>query len=328
MSKIRYIVWILSGKCNLNCIHCYASRFRNIPELPLSRKLTLIREFAELNIKHVSLSGGELTIHKELPIILQELHNYGIEVSIVTNATHLSDEIVRIFRKTETYVYVSVDGNKYTHELIRGLGTWNKMIEGIELLKKYGVEFGTVMALSKINYKAIPEYLEFSIKQNSNLINFIPIMPTGNARFRKDIILEANNIPEIINILDEKCCELGIDVVFWCTPFIKYLSKSKYIHSGNCRNGLILDIDPSGRILLCDILDIVISNVKENSLKNALQEVLENEFIKKLILKPGIPNECESCPYSKYCFGGCFARSYLMYNDLFRKDPLCPLKFN
>ena len=60
------VVWLITARCNLSCIHCYTSRFKGLGELSTNDALRLIQEIAEIGIRHVSISGGEPLIRKDL----------------------------------------------------------------------------------------------------------------------------------------------------------------------------------------------------------------------------------------------------------------------
>ena len=323
MYKPETIIWIFTAKCNLNCPHCYTSRFLRSKELSLKEKLRLIDEMGELGIEHVGLSGGEPLIHPELSMILRRLYDYDISISLVTNACIAPSSIVELLATYDVYVYVSIDGPKNIHDSVRGLGTFEKVLRNVEKLRKYGIDFGTVMAISKINYKYVKEYLELALKLGATYPSLIPVMPSGKA-MSNGIYIESDEYVKAIETAVKFIEQVGYPISLWCTPFAPLVSNSRYIYSSFCRTLDITDIDPSGNILACDIIDYIVTNIRDRSLAKALEDYINNEVIKEITEPPKLPEPCLKCPLKTFCRSGCFARAFSIYGDFNAGDPLCP----
>jgi len=318
------IIWIFTARCNLNCIHCYARRFLCECELSLEEKLKLIREMGELGVEYVGLSGGEPLVHRDLPVILRELYDRDIYVSLVTNGTTVTRDIARILSRYDVYVYVSIDGPRRIHDTIRGVGVFDKVVDGISVLRDCGVEYATVMAVGKYNYKFTGEYVELALSLGADHAAIIPVMPSGRARV-SNVWVSASEYVEAIRDATSRAEELSYEVVFWCTPFLNVIVNSKYARTYYCRISDTMDISPSGRILLCDVLDLSITSIREVGLKNAIREYYSSSIISEITDPPNLPLKCIRCPIRSLCRGGCFARSYILYGDFNRGDPLCPI---
>lgn len=323
MYKPETIIWIFTAKCNLNCPHCYTSRFLKFKEMTMEEKLRLIDEICEIGIEHVGLSGGEPLIHPELPMIIKRLSDYDISISLVTNAYVFPSNILNVLASHDVYVYVSIDGPRDIHDRIRGVGTFEKIIENVRKLRIYGIDFGTIMAINKINYKYVRDYLELSLKLGTNNPSLIPVMSSGKA-MNNGIYIESDEYIKAIKIAEEFIEERGCRLSLWCTPFAPLISSSKYIYSSFCRTLDITDIDPSGNVLACDIIDIVITNVRNKSLAKALEDYANSKIIREITNPSKLPEPCSKCSLKTLCRGGCFARAFLIYGDFNAGDSLCP----
>lgn len=318
----RTIIWLITGRCNLNCIHCYASRFSNISELPLAEKLRLIKEAHELGVHHISLTGGEVMILDELENILSTIKDHELSVSMVTNGILINEKKLRVIERYEVYLILSIDGaKKSTHEKIRGPGTWESVLRTLDLLDKEGLEFSTIMTISKINYHEVKDYIALAYEKGALAANLIPVMPSGRAG--PDIIPESGEVVEAINEASEIADELKYPVNIWCTPFASLVTDSNYVRGWGCRTLSVVDIDPAGRLLLCDVLDFVLANFRGRSLLEALSIYQANPLLQKIVT-PCLEGPCNACPLKWRCRGGCFARAYLILGDIERPDPLCP----
>lgn len=322
-TAVSSLIWIFTARCNLACRHCYVvPRFSRLRELPREGKLRLIDEAAELGIGYIGFSGGEPLTHPDFRELLKRCMEYGIETSVVTNAITVSDDIVRLLSDAETMVYVSIDGSKEKHEELRGEGTWDKTINGLKKLLEGGVFTATIMAVTRSNYAHSAEYIETASSLGLEFASMIPAMPTGRA-LSGDIYVRAHEYAEAVRRALESAEELGIRLSLWCTPFAPYIAASPRVRYYSCRLADVADLDPSGSLLLCDILDVVISRA-DQGLAKALTEYSRHPLVKLVTNPPELPKHCRTCSIVDFCRGGCYARSLILKGSLNAGDPLCP----
>lgn len=78
----------VTHRCNMECANCY-SPVRNLPDVP---KEELIRFFSRLGRRtEVRLTGGEPTLRKDLPELIEAIKHYGHRAAIMTNGLRLAD---------------------------------------------------------------------------------------------------------------------------------------------------------------------------------------------------------------------------------------------
>lgn len=317
---LRLLVWLCTYRCNLNCTHCYV-KGRNINEINTEEALRMIREVTELNPKHFNITGGEPLIRKDIFTILDEALKYELKTSIVTNGVLLNENTIEKLRKMNIHVYLSLDAaTKETFYKVRG---WkmDEILEKAKLMKANGLEFSTIMTIMPENHHEAGLFIELSLKIGARHAALIPLIPSGNARSKE---LSKRQLIKAINLIDEKTSEHGYYASIWCTPFAKWIKKSKYTYVGSCPDNS-MDIDPAGNTLLCDVLEIKISNVLENGFKEAWLEYNGNP-ISRIFRNPSqLQGKCRECKYKFKCIGGCKARAYLTHGKFTYPDPLCPL---
>ena len=324
-SMVEGLIWIFTAKCNLSCRHCYVQpRFSKIPELELNEKLRVIEEAGELGIDYIGFSGGEPLVHPHFPLLLERCHDLGMVNSIVTNGIALSYERARMLARYDVYVNVSVDGpDARTHELLRGPGTWSRLMKGIGALREAGVDFSMVMAVCRYNYLRSGDYVELAERLGAVRVSLIPVMRSGMAA-NSDLLVDSREYAEAVRQAVARAEELGMRLSLWCTPFAPLLTNSPYVGYWSCRQSSIADLDPGGRILLCDVLDFVVARVGRGGLREALIEYETHPLIRKVSEPQALPRPCRSCPVANLCMGGCFARAFLERGTLEAADPLCP----
>ncbi|WFO74603.1 radical SAM protein [Desulfurococcaceae archaeon MEX13E-LK6-19] len=317
------IIWIFTTRCNLSCRHCYAYRLGVHGELSRDEKLRLVDVFADNGVKYIGLSGGEPLIHPDTRSIIERIGFHGIEAGMVTNGIVWNNHVIEAIKRHDVFLYVSLDGPKELHEAVRGNGTFDRILEFIKRLQDNGIDYALVMAINNMNYKYADYIVELGVKYGANHVAIIPVMPSGKARVNKMYVTRENYI-NAIEIVDKKSDELGYPVALWCTPFAPLITKSKYVHSYYCRTYDVLDIDPAGNMLACDVIDYRAGNLRNKDFKEAWREYTLDPVIKSIVEPQSLPQACRKCPLVTQCRGGCFARSYLVYGDYNKGDPLCP----
>jgi len=316
------IIWIITGRCNLNCKHCYTTVYRTEKELPKEKVFKILEDAAELGVKHVHYTGGEPLLVKHIFDFLSYAKDLGMEASLFTNLTLLGSKIAEKLYKLEARVYASIDGpNREIYEKIRGQGTWDRMLKGIHALIKAGILPHINIAITELNWKQVRETITFSLALGAYSVSIIPSMPTG-AALKNKVYVSPSHYREAILQAAEIAEELRTPISVWCTPFLEAITNSPYLFYGNCRKWDVIDITPSGRIVLCDILNIEVAKI-DSELKNAYLEMLNNPLYNRVVY-PQLKPPCTSCSLSSKCTGGCYARAYIVNGELNSPDPLCP----
>jgi uncharacterized protein len=130
--------------------------------------------------------GGETTLR---PIsfykkALEYQKKYGrgrqIDNSIQTNGTLLTDAWCEFFKANNFLVGISIDGPQEFHDEYRrnkgGLPTFVKVMKGINLLKKHGVEYNAMAVVNDFNSDYPVEFYKFFKDLDCRFIQFAPIV--------------------------------------------------------------------------------------------------------------------------------------------------------
>jgi radical SAM protein with 4Fe4S-binding SPASM domain len=116
---------------------------------------------------------------------------------------------------------------------------------------------------------------------------------------------------------------VGYWINVWCYVPGKLIIDPQYISTwAECRRGGMVDIDPAGNLLLCDILDIKLSNVR-SGFRKAVGKYFQSREAND-VMNPRLREPCKSCNIRESCMGGCYARSYLIFRSFDGPDPYCP----
>ncbi len=320
-SAPRSVVWVFTARCPLKCVHCYASMYVGERELSLAEAKRVVEGFAELGVEHVHITGGDPVAVRPSDVveIARLCRSLGVGVSVFTSCVAIPRPFLEGVKLLDA-VYTSVDGfDKRSFEAVRGAGSWDRFLEGYKLVRDAASYVHVNITISAVNHGVVDRVLRFVIeKLEPNSVSVIPAMDCGRARIN-GVAIDAQRFAKALERVDSVARELGVFVECWCTPFAKLIGRN--LVSSTCRGACVVDLTPSGNIVLCDVINYVVSNVVEKGVEGAWGEYVSSEAYRKAT---SIPRACARCRYLATCGGGCFARSYLAYGELDRGDPLCP----
>ena len=159
--KRPVIVWNITRRCNLKCVHCYAHAkdvsFKN--ELSTKEGKILLDDLAQFGVPVILFSGGEPTIRKDLPELAAYAVSKGMRAVISTNGTLISQKMARILKDIGlSYVGISIDGMEEINDRFRGVkGAFSAALEGIKNCKAAGIKVGLRFTINKFNADEIPK---------------------------------------------------------------------------------------------------------------------------------------------------------------------------
>ncbi|MDD5163925.1 MAG: radical SAM protein [Candidatus ainarchaeum sp.] len=205
----------LNTDCNLRCKYCYAnvdSRFDSHPvDLNTEQVLGLIDEMYKAGTRWLILLGGEPLLRQDIGEIVAHIKKKGIICEIVTNGTLVKNRIDAI--KDVDLLCVSCDGDEIANDIMRGNGTYKKIVEGIGAASANGINIRIHAVLSRhnINKKALDSLVELAEKNRATL------------GYSVAITHEYNNMPEL-NVPDNETRE------FW-KMLKEYKKKGKPVYN-------------------------------------------------------------------------------------------------
>lgn len=198
-ARPMYIMTKAAGSmCNLACKYCYYLEKNNLyreqqPDRRFIMTDDTLERFISMYIQSQTTPqvlfcwhGGEslmrpLSFYKRV-VELQKKYAAGriIDNTIQTNGTLLDDEWCRFFRDNNWLVGVSVDGPQEFHDEYRrnkmGAPSFRKVMQGINLLKKHGVEWNALAVVNDFNADYPLDFYRFFKEIECRYIQFTPIV--------------------------------------------------------------------------------------------------------------------------------------------------------
>lgn len=325
------VVWEITLKCNLKCIHCGSSAGKARPnELTTDEGLKLIRDLAEINSKEVCFMGGEPFLRKDWYELAKEVRDAGMKFLVISNGFIVDEKIISKLVKLETYaVSVSLDGaNAETHDRIRGVkGSFKKVMNYISLSKKADLPTTVITTISKLNFKELPAIKDFLLDK-SIAWQIQVCAPEG--RFPNKLTLskeEFYTVGTFIASLQKNYSRKELPVIGahcfgYHSDFIPCLGL--YPEWNGCQAGVtILSIKSNGDVIGCLAApnSLIEDNIRERSIADIWKEPDSFSYNRKF-KKEDLGELCKDCQYGENCKGGCMGMSTSLTGKP-HNDPYC-----
>jgi len=316
-----YVVFDITNKCNLKCIHCYSST--KDEELTTNDVYRIINLLYEMGAGIIDFGGGEPLLRNDIFDILSYSKDIGLYTSISTNGLLLNDNNIKRLKKLKIdQICISLDGAKpETHDYIRNKkGVYKKTINGIKNCVNSGINthISTVFMKSNIN-----ELLNIYNQIKSLNVNgwcVYDFIPAGRGNKLKDELLNPNQRQQLFTKLDELAVSNNLSIkpypyaitinssIGKDTYFYKKYGKLTEFFKGCLAARWVCHISSNGDLNPCHLLPHKLANLKEENFENVWFNNT-NIVLKELRNRKLLKGNCRICRY-KYVCGGCRARAF------------------
>ena len=181
--KRPVVVWNVTRRCNLKCVHCYENEkntsFDN--ELTTEQGKQLIDDLAEFGSPVMLFSGGEPLVRKDLPQLAAYAVEKGMRAVISTNGTLITPETARNLKKIGlSYIGISLDGMEEINDRFRGVsGAFQSAMEGIKNSQAAGIKVGLRFTINKFNVNEIPKIFQLLEEMDIPRVCFYHLVYAG-----------------------------------------------------------------------------------------------------------------------------------------------------
>ena len=363
-AKPLYVMLKPAGAhCNLACKYCYyleknklyPTAQRHLMSDEMLEQFT--REYIEAQTMNQVLftwHGGEPLLRsidfyrKALSLQQKYAGDRRIDNVIQTNGTLLTDEWCEFFAQNHWLVGISIDGPQPDHDHYRltaaGKPSWKKVMQGIKLLKKHGVEWNAMAVVNAYNVNHPLEFYRFFKENGCQFLQFTPIVERqtrhedgrtlASLADKNEIPLsEASVTPEqwgyfLCAIFDEwvrKDVGKIFVEIFDCT-LANWMGISPGIcaYSKECGHAGVME--HNGDVYSCDHFvfpEYKLGNIRDHSLIDMLYGEQQQEFSR--LKHSSLPRQCKECDMEFACHGECPKNRFMkdQYGDS-GLNYLCP----
>ena len=352
-----------SAHCNLACKYCYYLEKNKLYPTAQRHLMSdeMLEQFTREYIEAQTMSQVLFTWHGGEPLLrsidfyrkalsLQQKYAGGrrIDNVIQTNGTLLTDEWCEFFAQNHWLVGISIDGPQPYHDHYRltaaGKPSWQKVMQGIKLLKKHGVEWNAMAVVNAYNANHPLEFYRFFKENGCQFLQFTPIVERqtrhedgrtlASLADKDEISLsEASVAPEqwgyfLCAIFDEwvrKDVGKIFVEIFDCT-LANWMGISPGIcaYSKECGHAGVME--HNGDVYSCDHFvfpEYKLGNIRDHSLIYMLYGEQQQEFSR--LKHSSLPRQCKECDMEFACHGECPKNRFMkdQYGDS-GLNYLCP----
>ena len=343
-AKPLYVMLKPAGAhCNLACKYCYYLEKNKLYPTAQRHLMSdeMLEQFTREYIEAQTMNQVLFTWHGGEPLLrsidfyrkalsLQQKYAGGrrIDNVIQTNGTLLTDEWCEFFAQNHWLVGISIDGPQPDHDHYRltaaGKPSWKKVMQGIKLLKKHGVEWNAMAVVNAYNGNHPLEFYRFFKENGCQFLQFTPIVERltrhedgrtlASLADKDEISLsEASVAPEqwgyfLCAIFDEwvrKDVGKIFVEIFDCT-LANWMGISPGIcaYSKECGHAGVME--HNGDVYSCDHFvfpEYKLGNIRDHSLIDMLYGEQQQEFSR--LKHSSLPRQCKECDMEFACHGEC-----------------------
>lgn len=332
----------VGASCNLRCKYCYylekSHLYRNAPARVMSDEL--LERFVQEYIQAQTMSQVLFTWHGGEPLMrplsfyrkagaLQEKYAFGrqIDNTIQTNGTLLTDEWCEFFKEHNWLVGISIDGPQEFHDEYRRTASdkpsWQKVMRGIRLLRKHGVEWNAMAVVNDFNAGYPLEFYHFFKEMGAKYIQFAPVVERMAAH---------SDGRHLATLVDQECpvADFSVSPAQWgdflCAIFDEWVRHDvgqTYVEIFDCtlanwvgeRPGICVYakecghagvMEFNGDVYSCDHFvfpEYKLGNIRDRTLVEMLYGEQQRQF--SCLKHATLPKQCKECEWEFACHGEC-----------------------
>lgn len=343
-AKPLYVMLKPAGAhCNLACKYCYYLEKNNLYQNSNHHLMSdeMLEQFTREYIEAQTMPQVLFTWHGGEPLMrsidfykkalaLQKKYAHGKQIDnvIQTNGTLLTDEWCEFFAKNHWLVGISIDGPQEYHDHYRvtpaGKPSWEKVMQGISLLKKHRVEWNAMAVVNAYNAEHPLEFYHFFRDNGCQYLQFTPIV---------ERLTEHEDGRTLASLADDREIPLADASVtpqqwgnFLCTIFddwVRHDVGKTFVEIFDCTLANWMGVLPgicayskecghagvmehNGDVYSCDHFvfpEYKLGNIREQSLIDMLYGEKQQAFSR--LKHTSLPRQCKECDMEFACHGEC-----------------------
>ena len=181
--KKPVVVWNVTKRCNLRCVHCYAQATAKADpdELTTKEGFALIEDLAQFGSPVILFSGGEPLMREDILDLIHKAVSLGMRAVLSTNGVLIDRALARELKKLGlSYVGISLDGLEEVHDKFRGVkGAFAKAMEAVENCQAEGIKVGLRFTINRLNAQEIPKVFDLVEEMRIPRICFYHLVYAG-----------------------------------------------------------------------------------------------------------------------------------------------------
>ncbi len=349
--KKPVVVWNMTRRCNLKCVHCYAKALdvEGVDDISTEQAKVMINDLAAYGAPVMLFSGGEPLVRKDLVELAKHATTKGMRAVISTNGTLITKEKAKELKDVGlSYVGISIDGGEEIHDKFRGVkGSFKKAMQGVENCQAEGLKVGLRFTVNKQNVSEVPLLFDLIKERDIPRICFYHLVYSGRGSELINEDLDHAQTRELLDLIMDRTRDLfesgnGKEVLTVDNHADGVYVWQRLLKEDKKRADEVYELlqynegNSSGRGIACISWDGQVhadqfwrNHTFGNVLERPFSEIWEDkniELLQKLKdKKPHVKGRCAQCKYLNICAGNFRARAESYYGDIWAQDPACYL---
>lgn len=325
-------LWLLAEltyRCPLHCPYCSNSvdYARDGAELSTASWIRVLREARELGAVQLGFSGGEPLARGDLEILVQEAHELGYYVNLITSGVGLDEQRISRLREAGLdHIQLSLqDSTRELNDFVGHARTFDLKIKVARLIKLYGYPMVLNVVLHSLNLDHIDEILDMSERLDVEYLELANTQYYGWAFLNREHLMPSREqiarAEEATRRFRERA-NAAVKVYFVVPDYHEKRPKP-------CMNGwgsVFMVVTADGMALPCHqarmLSGLEFPRVEEHSLRWIWRD---SPAFNRFRGFEWMREPCRSCPERLKDFGGCRCQAFLLTGAADNTDPVCEL---
>jgi Fe-coproporphyrin III synthase len=351
IDKKPVVVWNVTRRCNLKCVHCYAHAkdilFKD--ELSTEEGKKLLDDLSDFKVPVVLFSGGEPLVRKDLPELAEYAVQKGMRAVISTNGTLITQNMARTLKKIGlSYVGISLDGMEQINDRFRGVkGAFKSAVNGIRNCQEAGIKVGLRFTINKFNVDEIPNIFDLLEEMDIPRVCFYHLVYAGRGSSLVKDDLSHDETRKTVDLIMDRTRRLHDQGKEKEVLTVDNHADGPYLYLRLLRENpeqaeKVLELlkmnegNNSGRGIGCVSWDGEVyadqfwrhysfGNITKRPFSEIWTDVSEPLLSKLKEKKLHVKDRCAGCKWLDICGGNFRVRAEAFYGDVWAPDPACYL---
>jgi len=203
--KKPVVVWNVTQRCNLACLHCYAQAgARPGPdELTTAEGMELLADLADFGAPVVLFSGGEPLMRPDLGDLIRRAVSLGLRAVISTNGTLITKEVAAELKTLGlSYVGISLDGLREINDAFRGRpGAFEAAMTGVDNCQAAGLKVGLRFTINRRNQGEVGNIFDLMWERKIPRVCFYHLVYAGRGSELIDEALSPDETRAVVDLI-------------------------------------------------------------------------------------------------------------------------------
>ncbi len=335
--------------CNLDCAYCFfldkevfypGSKFRMSDDV-LEQYIRQLIESHQTDSVNIAWQGGEPTLmgldfFRRTMSVVEKYRRPGMSFlhTVQTNGTLLDDEWATFFKEHGFLIGISIDGPRPLHDVYRvdkgGRPTFDKVMRGLRLLQKHGVDFNILTTVNRANGDHPLEVYRFLRDEaGADWMQFIPVVERINAdgltlyqegTTVSDRSVQPEQFGRFLSTIFDEWVRHDVGTIYVQTfeaalsNWLGLDNSGMCVFNATCGTGLA--IEHNGDLYACDHFvepNYLLGNIQDTHMIELVASPPQIKF--GLDKRDALPRFCRECDVRFACHGECPKNRFLVTPD-------------